>query len=151
MNFKTLINHSNWIQNKESWSIVLIPCLARRVGTGLEPGWVEEKNRERKTWCDPAGWPGDPIKSGQKPGCNPLTFFFILKRSCFDFFFKIDPVKTRNPNLKPDWPRSKNHVFGGSKYFLEIKVPGSIKHPFNWCYNIKRRVFLYPGKIFIST
>ena len=41
-----------------------------------------------------------------KPGCNPLNFFFLLKRCRFEFFFKIeidpvDPVKTRNPGFEP--------------------------------------------------
>jgi hypothetical protein len=104
MNFKTLINDSNWIQNKESWSIVLKPYLARQVDAGLESGWVEEKTGKEKTWRDQAGWPGNPARPGKKYGCNLLTFFFITKTTSFWFFFKIDLVKTRNPGLEPGWP-----------------------------------------------
>jgi hypothetical protein len=50
----------------------------------LEPGRVKEKTREGKTLCDPV----DPSRPGQKPGCNPLTFVFLLKRRRFDFFKK---------------------------------------------------------------
>jgi hypothetical protein len=39
----------------------------------LEPGLVEEKIGEGKTWCDPA-----------RPGCKPVGFFFLLKQRCFD-------------------------------------------------------------------
>jgi len=65
---------------------------------GLEPGRVKEKIRERKTRCDLAGWPG------QKPGCNMLTFVFLLKWRHFDFKknWPGRPVKTRNPGLGPD-------------------------------------------------
>jgi hypothetical protein len=59
----------------------------------------------------------DPARPGQKPGCNPLTFF-LLKRYFFDFLKKIeidlddpvtrskpgDPVKTRTPGLKLGQP-----------------------------------------------
>jgi hypothetical protein len=65
---------------------------------GLEPDRVEEKIRKGKTWCDPA-------RSGQKPGCNLLTF--LLKQRRFDFLKKIDPgdlIKTRNPSLGPGRP-----------------------------------------------
>jgi hypothetical protein len=36
----------------------------------------------------------DLAKPGQKPSCNPLIFFFLLKRRCFEFFLKIriDPA-----------------------------------------------------------
>jgi hypothetical protein len=44
---------------------------------GLEPGRVEEKMGKEKTRYDPA-------RSGQKSGCNPLTFVFV-------FFTKITP------------------------------------------------------------
>jgi hypothetical protein len=52
---------------------------------------------EEKTRCDPA-------RPNKKPGYNPLTFYFLLKRRRFDFFKTIDrdnPVKTRNPGLGP--------------------------------------------------
>jgi hypothetical protein len=46
-----------------------------------------------------SGRPGvaqcDPTRPDQKPGCNPLTFVFLLKRRRFDLKKKIDPVKTR--------------------------------------------------------
>jgi hypothetical protein len=60
--------------------IVLKPCSARRVDPGLEPGQVEEKIWEGITRCDPV----DPARLGQKPGCNRLTFVFLLKRRRFD-------------------------------------------------------------------
>jgi len=43
----------------------------------LELGRVEEKIEKGKTRCDPA-------RRGQKPGCNLLTFVFLLKRRRFD-------------------------------------------------------------------
>ena len=45
---------------------------ARWVDLGLELGRVEEKIGEEKTRCDPV----DPVRLGQKPGCNSLIFFF---------------------------------------------------------------------------
>jgi hypothetical protein len=45
-----------------------------------------------------------PTKPGQKLGCNPLTFVFLIKQRRFDFLKKInpdDPVKTRNSGLEP--------------------------------------------------
>jgi len=60
----------------------------------MEPGRVEEKIGEGKTQRD-------PVIPGQKPSCNPLIFIFLLKRYRFYFFFKIDLVKTQNPDLKP--------------------------------------------------
>jgi hypothetical protein len=66
-------------------NIVLKPSPAWQVDSGLEPGRVEEKIREEKTRCDPV----DPARSGQKPSCNSLTFFFLLKRCHFDFFKKL--------------------------------------------------------------
>jgi hypothetical protein len=47
----------------------------------MEPSRVEKKTGEEKTQRDPA----IPL---QKPGCNPLTFVFLLKRHRFDFFKK---------------------------------------------------------------
>jgi hypothetical protein len=50
----------------------------------LEFGQVKEKTGEEKTWCDSV----DPTRPDKKPGCNPLTFVFLLKRYYFDFFKK---------------------------------------------------------------
>jgi len=47
--------------------------------SGLEPGWVEKKIKEEKTWCDPV----DPTR----PSYNLLNFF-LLKHRYFDFFKK---------------------------------------------------------------
>jgi hypothetical protein len=57
--------------------------LINRFETRTRPGW--KKIRKKKTRYDLAGWSGDPIRLSQKPGCNPLTFFFLLKRRRFDF------------------------------------------------------------------
>jgi hypothetical protein len=63
---------------------------------GPEPGRVDEKTGEGKTWrVDPA----DPVT-------NLLTFvffvFFLLKRRRFDFFFKELTRPTRsNPVTRP--------------------------------------------------
>jgi hypothetical protein len=38
------------------------------------------------TWYDPTG----QAKLGQKPGCNPLIFVFLLKRRRFEFFLNRD-------------------------------------------------------------
>jgi hypothetical protein len=43
-----------------------------------------KKNREGKIPV----WPGDPARSGQKLGCNPLTFILTMS---FWFFLRIDP------------------------------------------------------------
>jgi len=60
----------------------------------MEPGRVEEKTGEGKTWCDLA----DPARPCQKPGCNPLIFvFFFFTKTTLFFFLRIDPVKTREP------------------------------------------------------
>jgi len=60
----------------------------------MEPGRVEEKTGEEKTRCDPAAL--------AKPDCKPVDLYFLLKRRRFDFKKKrIDPVKTRNPDLRP--------------------------------------------------
>jgi hypothetical protein len=53
----------------------------------------------------------DPAKPGQKPGCNPLTFVFLLKRRRVDFFKK---KMSRATGSKPktralDRDRSKNY------------------------------------------
>jgi hypothetical protein len=53
-------------------TIILKPGPARQTDLRLEPSLVEKKNRGRKKLV----WPGRP---GQKPGCNPFTFFFLLK------------------------------------------------------------------------
>ena len=50
-------------------TIILKPGSARQTDLRLEPSLVEKKNRGRKKLV----WPGRP---GQKPGCNPFTFFF---------------------------------------------------------------------------
>jgi hypothetical protein len=51
----------------------------------MEPGRVEEKTGEGKTWCDLA----DPARPCQKPGCNPLIFvFFFFTKTTLFFFFK---------------------------------------------------------------
>jgi hypothetical protein len=54
----------------------------------------------------------NPAKPGQKPGCKPLTFVFLLKQRRFEFFLKKE--LTRATRLKPrtralDWDRSKNY------------------------------------------
>jgi hypothetical protein len=56
------------------WVFIVVLKLGpvRRVDPGLELDRVEEKTGKEKTRCDPA-------RPGQKPGCNPLTFFFLLK------------------------------------------------------------------------
>jgi hypothetical protein len=62
----------------------------------LESGRVEEKTRKEKTRRV------DLARPGQKPGCNLLTFFFLLKQRNFDLKKKIDPndpIKIQNPNL----------------------------------------------------
>jgi len=59
---------------------------------GLKPGRIEEKIGEGKTRCDPVDpvtrltrqYMVDPARPGQKPSCNPLTFFYLLKRRYFD-------------------------------------------------------------------
>jgi hypothetical protein len=54
----------------------LKPDPARRVdpaNPGLEPGMVEEKVGEGKTRSDAV----NAARPGQKPGCNPLTFFLL--------------------------------------------------------------------------
>jgi len=73
---------------------------------GPEPGRVDEKTGEGKTRLDPAGRPGDPadpVRPGQNPVTNPLTFvFFLLKRHRFKFFFKELTRPTRsNPVTRP--------------------------------------------------
>jgi hypothetical protein len=58
----------------------LKPDPTRRVDPAnprLEPGMVEEKVGEGKTRSDAV----NPARPGQKPGCNPLTFFFIKMTS----------------------------------------------------------------------
>ena len=91
----------------------------------LEPGQVEEKIEEGKTRrdpVDPTGWPG------QKSGCNPLTFVFLLKRCRFDFFKKrIDPVKTWNPGFRPGhvW----NLCFYKSLWINTTKTWGLLMNP----------------------
>jgi hypothetical protein len=73
-----------------------------RPGTGPTRGWNRagwRKNRVKK----------NPVWPGQKPGCNPLTFVFLLKRYRFDLKKRIDtgdPVtrskpETRTLNLEP--------------------------------------------------
>jgi len=62
----------------------------------LESGRVEEKTRKEKTRRV------DLARPGQKPGCNLLIFFFLLKQRNFDLKKKIDPndpIKIQNPNL----------------------------------------------------
>jgi hypothetical protein len=51
---------------------------ARQVDPGLESGWVDEKTGKEKTKCDLV----DPAKPSQKPGYNPLIFFFT--KTSFD-------------------------------------------------------------------
>jgi hypothetical protein len=54
------------------WVFIVVLKLGpvRWVDPGLELDRVEEKTEKEKTRCDPA-------RPGQKPGCNPLTFFFF--------------------------------------------------------------------------
>jgi len=53
--------------------------------SGLKSCQVEEKIEEEKTQYDST----DLARYGQKPGCNPLTFVFILLKWCrFKFFLK---------------------------------------------------------------
>jgi hypothetical protein len=60
------------------WVFIVVLKLgpARRVDPRLELNRVEEKTGEEKILCDPA-------RPGQKPGCNPLTFFFFTKTTSF--------------------------------------------------------------------
>jgi hypothetical protein len=81
--------------------------LTDRPEAGTEPGW-KKKQRKKKTGVARQTRRVDPAKPGQKPGCNPFTFFFLLKWRCFDFLKNKnwlrrpdDPVKTRNPELGP--------------------------------------------------
>jgi hypothetical protein len=59
--------------------IVLKSDPARRIDSGLEPGWVKEKIGKEKIRCDLANL----AKPGQKCGCNPLTFVFFTKMTPF--------------------------------------------------------------------
>jgi hypothetical protein len=66
-------------------------------------------------------WWVDPAKSGQKPGCNPLTFvfFFLLKQHHFKFFFiiEIDPTNQpdQNPATRCPKVKERKHVVTGNK------------------------------------
>ena len=86
MNFKTLINHSNWIQNKESWSIYSFktwPGPAGRPETrpirdwnqaGLKKKQGKEKSGVTRLTRRP-GWPG---KTQLKTRLQPVDFCFFL-------------------------------------------------------------------------
>jgi hypothetical protein len=81
------------------------PGPAGRPGAGTRPGWWKNSISHDPVW--PSGLTGDPAKPGQKPGCNPLTFFFFTKTTPFWIFFKIgidpaDPAKTRWPGQNPE-------------------------------------------------
>jgi len=72
---------------------------------GLEPGRVEEKMGEEKTWCD-------PVKN--LVATRWLLFFFLLKRRHFNFFKKInpdDPVTGSKPETRAlNRAGSENHT-----------------------------------------
>ena len=94
--------------------IVLKSSLARQINSGLELGWVDEKNRKSHdlVWLGRPDDPVDPVK----PGSNPLIFFFT-KTTPFWIFFKIeidpaDPVTRSKPKIQTlDWTRFKNYGF----------------------------------------
>jgi hypothetical protein len=72
----------------------------------LADSGLELSRVEKKTWKKKPGVTRrvDLARPNKKPGYNPLTFYFLLKRRRFDFFKTIDrdnPVKTRNPGLGP--------------------------------------------------
>jgi hypothetical protein len=49
---------------------------------GLKPGRVEEKTWKKKFGVTRRV---DLVRPSKKPGCNLLTFVFLLKQRCFDF------------------------------------------------------------------
>jgi hypothetical protein len=98
---------------KVGLKIVLKPDPAWRVDTGLEPGQVEKKIRKKKIWHD-------PVRLSQKPGCNPLLFFFLLKRYRFDLKKLTRMTRSKLGIQVLDWTGCKNYSINICflKYFL---------------------------------
>jgi hypothetical protein len=70
----------------------------------LESGRVEEKTRKEKTRRV------DLARPGQKPGCNLLTFFFLLKQRNFDLKKKLTRMTRSKPRIQAlYWIKSKNY------------------------------------------
>jgi hypothetical protein len=116
MNFKTLINHSNWIQNKESWSIYSFktwPGPAGRPDTRPIRDWnqavLKKKQGKKKSGVirltRRPSWPG---KTRLKTRLQPVDFFFTKTKSFWFFLIKKLTWATRwsGQNLKSgSWTR----------------------------------------------
>jgi hypothetical protein len=132
----TVVLKSGPVRRVDSWP--------GRSGPGTGPGW--RKNRKRKIPV----WPGDPVRPGQKLGCNPLTFVLMTS---FWFFLRIDPDDpvTRS---KPDtrvldraghWTGSTNYGFDTIVYFnrvwtqyYELKIEFNFVRTY-FCFKINKK------------
>ena len=72
----------------------------------LKPDRVEKKIEVEKSRYDPT----DSARSGQKFGCNPLTFVFLLKRRRFDLKKMTRATRSKPRTLILDRAGSKNYV-----------------------------------------
>jgi hypothetical protein len=89
----------------------------------IELGWRKNRRRKNPVW---PGWPSeltrqDPARPGQKPGCNPLTFIFLLKRRRFDFLKKKLTRATRSKHETRALNRTESKNYG-KRYFSLISI-----------------------------